>query len=160
MLRVMGLALLFVVGAATPAEADGIARVAEGGPVTAHSSAATPGARAVMRERRGRVQLTGALITTQAPLRGGSWGGLRRDVVNPTAGPTVLPAQRRSRTATIELPWVSRGSSGLALPVTERFFVGLGYRRVQGEDLWHEFAETGSVDYDSHYVLVRAHWRF
>lgn len=160
MSRVLGLALLFLVAVVAPAEADDIGYAANGSAVAAHQGATAAWTRAVMREQRAPVQLTGAVITAPAPLRSGSLGGLRRDVVNRTAGAVALPAQRRQRQDSIELPWFSRGKSGLALPVTERLFVGLGYRRVQGEDLWREFAETGSVDYDSHQLLVRAHWRF
>ncbi|MGH6900204.1 MAG: hypothetical protein ACREJ5_27250 [Geminicoccaceae bacterium] len=48
----------------------------------------------------------------------------------------------------------------MALPLTERLAVGLGYRHVRGEDLWREFTDIGSMEYDSHNVLLRAHWRF
>jgi hypothetical protein len=57
------------------------------------------------------------------------------------------------------LPWRGQGRSALALPLTDRLALGIGYRRVLGEDLWLEFAEIGAMDYESHNVLLRAHWR-
>jgi hypothetical protein len=48
----------------------------------------------------------------------------------------------------------------MAVALTERLRVGLGYRHLEGEDLWPEFADTGATDYDSHHLLLRASWRF
>jgi hypothetical protein len=61
---------------------------------------------------------------------------------------------------TLALPWVSGGKSGLRLLVTERLSFAVGYRHLEGEDLWRRHAEAGSVDYDSHDFLLRAHWQF
>jgi hypothetical protein len=54
----------------------------------------------------------------------------------------------------------SNGGSGMAVALTERFQVGLGYRYLEGEDLWPEFADTGATGYESHHLLIRASWRF
>lgn len=50
----------------------------------------------------------------------------------------------------------------LTFPVSSRMSLGLGYNYVTSEDVAFEVAETGSLspDYDSHYVLIRAHWQF
>jgi hypothetical protein len=54
----------------------------------------------------------------------------------------------------------SNGGSEMAVTLTKRFQVGLGYRYLEGEDLWPEFADTGATSYDSHHLLIRATWRF
>lgn len=50
----------------------------------------------------------------------------------------------------------------LSFPVSSRMSLGVGYSYVTSEDLAFEVAETGSLerDYDSHNVLIRAHWQF
>ena len=159
MLRVVGLAMLLVVGIAVPAAAaDGHAgeAVASAG----HGGAATRGARLLVQQPAPPVQMTRASTDAQwSPW--GTWSaGLRRDVVIPTAGLAALPPGRREIGGSLALPWLSQGKSGLRLPVTERLSFGVGYRRLQGEDLWRRYAEAGAVDYDSHDFLLRAHWRF
>ena len=156
MLRVVGLALLLVVGIAVPAEAaDG--RPGEAAASAAHRGAAAHGARSWVQQPAPPLQLTRASTGAQwSPW--GTWSaGLRRDVVTPTAG-LSLPPERREIGGSP--PWLSHSKSGLRLPVTERLSFAVGYRRLQGEDLWRRYAEAGSVDYDSHDFLLRAHWRF
>ena len=159
MLRAVGLALVFVVGAATPAEADGnltgggrATAAQQGGPL-ARAAQHWDGRQAVAAER-------GALAAAaQRSLRGRGYGA-RWQVVDDTRGLRRLSPERRQRQDDLVLPWRRQGRSTFALPLTERWAVGVGYRRVLGEDLWQEFADIGSVDYESHNVLLRAHWRF
>ena len=77
----------------------------------------------------------------------------------PTAGLAAL-SERRETGGSLTLPWVSQGKSGLRLPATERLSFAVGYRHLEGEDLWRRYGEAGSVDYDSHDFMLRAHWRF
>jgi len=72
----------------------------------------------------------------------------------------ALAPERQERRPWIDLPWLTLARSGFAVPLSERFSLGIGYNHVEGEDLWREFAEAGSVDYDSHNILLRAYWRF
>ena len=126
MLRVMGLALLLVVGAAVPAAAD------------------------------------------DAGGRDGLAGGLRPDVAaqaqpsaqGEAANRAALAPERQERRPWIHLPWLTQARSGFSVPLSERFSLGIGYRHVEAEDLWREFADAAAVDYDSHNILLRAHWRF
>ncbi len=153
MLRVVGLALVFVVGAATPAEAGGD-RVSGGAGVARHGSPLVHEGRPSGEEQA----LAGRGAAVLAMAR-----SLQPRVVDPqvdgTSGRRGLRSERRERQG-LALPWRSQGRSILALPLTERLAVGLGYRHVRGEDLWREFTDIGSMEYDSHNVLLRAHWRF
>jgi hypothetical protein len=154
MLSVVGFALLLVIGAAAAAEAnDGAA--GKGTAVVAQQGVATLGRRSLQQPTT-PVQLTEALTTTQFLLRGTSSAGFRRERVSPAA----LPPERRETDGSPALPWLSQGKSALSLPVTGRLTLGIGYRRVEGEDLWRRYAEAGSIDYDSHDFLLHAHWRF
>jgi hypothetical protein len=159
MLRAVGLALVFVVGVAAPAEADGNltgggrATVAQQGGPLAREAQHWDGRQAVAVER-------GALAATaQRSLRGRGYG-VRWQVIDGAPGLRRLSPERRQRQNTLVLPWRRQGRSTFALPLTERWAVGVGYRRVLGEDLWQDFTDIGSVDYESHNVLLRAHWRF
>jgi hypothetical protein len=155
MLRVVGLALLLVVGIAVPAAvADGHAGEAAAG--AAHRDAAMP----LVQQPAPPVQRTGASTGAQwSPW--GTWSaGLRRDVVRPTAGPAAPSPARQEIGGSLALPWLSQGKSALRLPVTERLSFGVGYRHQEPEDLSRRYAEAGAVDYDSHDFLLRAHWRF
>jgi hypothetical protein len=67
------------------------------------------------------------------------------------------PGQRQGALA---FSWLTPGRSGVAVALTERLRVGLGYRLLEGEDVWPEFADTGAADYHSHHLLIRASWRF
>jgi hypothetical protein len=127
MLRVMGLALLLVVGAAVPAAADDA-----GG---------------------GRESLAGGLGPDVAAQAQPSAQG---EALNRAA----LAPERQERRPWVYLPWLTQARSGFSVLLSERFSLGIGYRHVEGEDLWREFADAGSVDYDSHNILLRAHWRF
>lgn len=153
MLRMAGLTLLFLVGIVGPAQADDVRGSVDRSAVAADQGATTVAMRAP-------AQVTGALGTMQGTLRAGSLASFRHEVVDRTASRAALQPNRRERQNSVVLPWFSHGISSLAVPVTKRFLVGLGYRHVRGEDLWHEFAEAGALDYDSHRVLVRAQWRF
>lgn len=160
MLQVMGLALLVVVGAVAPAEASetsqtkaGIASAVPGGAASATQ------ARPAGAERSATVRLTGDLAMARQPLRGRGFG-TQWQVVDRTTGLATLASERRQRQGWLVLPWLSQDRSGLALPVTERFALGVGYRHIRAEDLWREFADTGSMDYDSHNFVLRAHWSF
>lgn len=146
MLRVVGLALLFLVVIAGPVQSNDIERVADGGLVQDPTTAP--------------VQAPRALPAAPPTLRAGYLASFRRELVDQATGAVLLRPQRRQRQNSIAFPWLSQGRSGVALPLSERLLVGLGYRHMQGEDLWPGFADTGAVDYDSHHVLVRAHWRF
>jgi hypothetical protein len=159
MLRVMGLALLLVAGVAVPsAAADG--RAGEIATSAAYRDAASHDARPPVQQSATPLQLTRPWTGAQWSTWGASSAGFRRDVVNPTTRIATLPPGGGDIGTPLPLPWLSQGKPGLRLPVTERLSFGVGYRRLQGEDLWRRYAEAGSVDYDSHDFLLRAHWRF
>lgn len=154
MLRVVGLTLLCLAAIAVPAGASERGLAMDGRGVSAHpgaTKAATRGAPA---------PVVGWLPTAQPALRAGSVGGLRRAMVNQPGGSAFLLHQRRKREESVAFPWLKHGRSGVAVSLTERLLVGFGYRHLEGEDLWPEFADTGAADYDSHHVLIRARWRF
>jgi hypothetical protein len=156
MLRIAGLALLFVIGAATPAEAnDGDA--GERTATVRHQRTADPGPKPSVQERTTPVQLPKALSIAPLALQGTLSTGFRHELMTPAAGLAALPLARR---AGDDLAWVSQGKSGLELPVTERLSFAVGYRYLEGEDLWRWYAEAGSVDYESHDFMLRACWRF
>ena len=147
MLRIVVLALILVVAAATPTAAagddSGVApAIRQGLPLT---GAGPPAER----------QAAGVPALPQAALRVRGFAAPGQLV----AGSTGLMPERR-RQQRLVLPWRSQGRSALALPLTDRLILGVGYHRVRGEDLWREFAEIGGMDYESHNVLLRAHWRF
>src|SRR5919106_3656516 len=159
MLRVVGLALVLVVGVAAPAQAnDGYAGMAPA--IAAHQEAATRGPRPFVQEPVTPLPLTRAFTAAQSPLRGTSSVDFGRRLVAPTAGLAALPPEGRERSGSLTLRWVSQGKSGLRLPVTERLSFAVGYRHLEPEDLSRRYAEAGSVDYDSHDFLLRAYWRF
>lgn len=160
MLRGVQLALLVLVAIAAPAHANDNGRAVDGSPAAAHQGATTAALPAATRERTGPLQVAQVLPSAQAGLRARSLAGFRREVVDQPGGSVSLLPPRRQRQKSMAFPWLSHGRSGVALPLTERLLVGLGYRHLQGEDLWSEFADTGAVEYNSHQVLVRAHWRF
>jgi hypothetical protein len=159
MLRVLGLALLFLVGVAAPAEAKD-RHAGEATAVAAHQGAVSRAARPSVQERTTPLQLTKAFTTAPSLLRSMPSAGFGRDDVTWTARLAVLAPQRRDKAGSSVLPWGSHGKSGLRLPVTERLSFAVGYRHVEGEDLYRRYAEAGSVDYDSHDFLLRAEWRF
>lgn len=146
MLRVVGLALILVF-ATTPTAAAG-----DHSGVAAAAREGVPLAQAAPPAGRQTVALL-ALPPSALRVRGFATPA---QVVGSRAG---LMAERRQQQGLV-LPWRSHGSSALALPLTDRLTVGFGYQRVLGEDLWREFAEIGAMDYESHNVLLRAHWRF
>jgi hypothetical protein len=133
MLRGMRLALLCLLTVAAPAQAN------DGG----HA----PGA----------AEVTGSL-TAQPSVWGGATSAFRGEVDQP--GVFASLPRRRERQGSGGFPWLKPGRSGVAVALTERFRVGLGYRYLEGEDLWPEFADTGAADYHSHHLLIRASWRF
>ena len=159
MLRVIGLALLLVVGAVAPAEAYD--RNAGPGPaVAAHQGAPSRSVRPLVQEAATSLQLTRTFTTLQSPLRGTPSAGFRRELAAPSARLAALPPDGRHRGGSLTLPWVTQGKSGLRLPVTERLSFAVGYRHLEPEDVSRRYGEAGSVDYDSHDFLLRAHWRF
>jgi hypothetical protein len=159
MLRVMGFALLLVAGVAVPAEAND--RHAGKAPASAaHQGAATREVRPFVQEPATPLQLIRALTGAQWSPWAAWSAGVRPDVATPTAGLAALRSERRESGGSLVLPWLGQGKSSVRLAVTERLSFGVGYRRLQGEDLWHRYAEAGSVDYDSHDFLLRAHWGF
>ena len=150
MWRVMGLALLFVLAAAVPAAAED-GRDAAGNSARLAARDAASGSET--RPGGAVVGLAGpTLLASPSP---------RRSVVRRApwlaVGVAGLAAARQEPREWIVLPWLSEG---LALPLTERFSLGVDYQNIRGEDLWQQFAETGSMDYDSHNFILRAHWRF
>ena len=134
MLRGMRLALLCLVTIAAPAHAN--------------SGAHTAGAAQVS-----------ASLTAPPSLWGGTAGAVRREAADHPGVFASLP-RRHERQGSVGFPWLKPGRSGVAVALTERFRVGLGYRYLEGEDLWPEFADTGAADYGSHHLLIRASWRF
>jgi hypothetical protein len=156
MLRIAGLALLFVIGVAAPAEANG-GYAAEGSAVAPHQGTASSGPKLSAQERTTPLQLSKTLSLAPLPLQGTSPAGLRHEFATPAAGFAALP---RERQASADLPWITQGKSGLKLPVSERLSFAFGYRFLQGEDLWRWYAEAGAVEYASHDFILRAYWRF
>lgn len=156
MLRRIGLTLLCLTAVAVPAHAneamDVSSMVARKEAVTAVVQAATP-------ERAAPV---GAQVASggAAAMRAPSAAGIRGEVVDLSARTATLTPKQGASQRGFALPWLRPGRSGVALPITERLRVGLGYRLVEGEDLWPEFVDTGAVHYQSHHVLLRASWRF
>ena len=159
MLRVVGLALLLGVGAAVPAAANDRHGGANSAPA-AHHGPTTRGAGPLVLEPTRPLQLARALTTAPSALPGTLPAAVRRTPATPTAVPATRTPERRENGRWLALPWLTAGKSSLRLPVTERLSFGVGYRHLEGEDLWHRHAEAGSVDYDSHDFLLRAHWRF
>jgi hypothetical protein len=158
MLQVTGLALLLVVGVAAPAEAnDGYVGKAPASAV--HHRTAMGEAKPFVQEST-PLQPTGMFTGAQSLVRGTSSAGLRRELMTATARLAALAPEWRERGGSSVLPWVSQGKSGPRLPVTERLSFAIGYRHLEGEDLSRRYAEAGSVDYDSHDFMLRAHWRF
>jgi hypothetical protein len=153
MLRVIGLSVILIVGAAIPAAAGERIHLA---------GATQPGSLARGSQPPAWTQAApsqrSAVVRMAQPAQGP--GGIRapRQVVG-AHRLNVLALERRQPQG-LALPWRSQGRSDLALALTDRLAVGLGYRYVEGEDLWREFAEIGSTDYESHNLLLRAHWRF
>jgi hypothetical protein len=98
--------------------------------------------------------------SAQPALRARFVGAFGGEVVDRPTGSEFLLRQRYGRQPLAALPRVKQGRSGMAVALTERLRVGLGYRHLEGEDLWPEFADTGATDYDSHHLLLRASWRF
>lgn len=149
--RVTGLALLFVLAAAMPAAAeDGRQAAGETNRIAAGDG--PQGARPSDAEEAAVVRLPGSqLLPSPSPRR----SALEAPWL--AAGVAGLAGAHRESRPGIVLPWLRQG---LALPLTERFSLGVDYQNIQGEDLWREFAETGSMDYDSHNFILRARWRF
>ena len=142
MLRVVGLALLVLVGATPAAANDG--RPGETSAAAARYGTTAPaGAGSFAQAVRPPVQ-QGVWTTAPSLLPGTGSASARGLPGSPMAAPATLVPD----------------NSGLKLPMTERLSVGVGYRHLEGEDLWHRHAEAGSVDYDSHDFILRAHWRF
>ena len=160
MLRVAGFALLLAIVAAAPAAAGdgGQGGRALGGAALRGGAAPEPAALAPAGTPPGRV--SEALNAVRLALRDAYWVGASGRVLDPAAGVSVVAPERREREGALVLPWISHGKPGLRLPVTERLAFAIGYRHVEGEDLWRRYAEAGSVGYDSHDFLVRAYWRF
>jgi hypothetical protein len=131
----MRLALLCMVTIAAPAQADDGGRAA------------------------GAADSSGSRIT-QASLWGGGAGVLRAEVADRPGRSTSLLQQRVRHQGAVGFFWLKAGRSGVAVALTERLRVGLGYRLLEGEDLWPQFADTGAADYHSHHLLIRASWRF
>jgi hypothetical protein len=167
MWRLLGLTLIFVAGAATPAHADGgFERPATGGIETAlQQSVALAGKRELALDPRSglmQLQVGGALALAQPWLRAAVGGTSQpgRAVAHPLAFGGEGPAVRPSGLAR----WLDLNGSNptLAYPVTDRLSLGLGYRFLRSEDLVFKVAKTGSLDsnYQSHNVLLQAHWEF
>lgn len=134
MVRAVRLALLFLATVAAPAQAY------DGGGVA------------------GAAQVIGG--SSHPSLHAVSVGALPGAIVNgPRASAALLP-QRRKRQGSGTFPWFKHGRSAVAVPLTERLRLGIGYRHLEGEDLWPEFVDTGAAGYDSHHLLIRASWRF
>ena len=156
MLRALGFALLLVMSATVPAAADG-GRPGDNSGIAASEDAATPRSEPAVQELPTPLQL---MAGPQSPLRGTSLAGAGRELATLTPPLALRARERGGSVGTLALPWVSGGKSGLRLLVTERLSFAVGYRHLEGEDLWRRHAEAGSVDYDSHDFLLRAHWQF
>ena len=167
MWRLLGLTLIFVAGAATEAHADGgFERPATAGIETAlHQSVALAGKRELALDPRSgimQLQVGGGLALAQPWLRAAVSGAPRpgQALVHPLVFRGERPAVRPSGVAR----WLELNGSKptLAYPVTDSLSLGLGYRFLRSEDLVFKVAKTGSLDsnYQSHNVLLQAHWEF
>jgi hypothetical protein len=96
----------------------------------------------------------------QPARRAGSVVAFRDEAVDWPTGSASLLRPRHERQASVAFPWLRQSRSGVAVALTERLGIGFGYRYLEGEDLWPEFADTGATDYNSHHLLIRASWRF
>jgi hypothetical protein len=158
MLRLVGLALVLVAGSATPAGAE--VDLSGGSALAAqHGDPVGRAAQHLDRKQALAPEWDAPAATTPQALRGRGFGP-RWQVVDGARGVRRLSPERRQRQDAMVLPWRGQGRSAVALPLTERWAVGLGYRHIRGEDLWQQFTEIGSTDYESHNLLLRAHWRF
>jgi hypothetical protein len=157
MLRAVGMAL-FLVGAAVPAQAAG-GHGGQNPARAAHQGAGTDRVGPVIQETTTPLQRTRSLAISQPP-RGLSPADSIHELVASMAPRAVLAPERRDKNRPPTPPWVSGGKSGLRLLVTARLWFAVAYRHLEGEDLWRRNADAGSVDYDSHGFMVRAHWRF
>jgi len=167
MLRLLGLTLVFVAGAATAAYGEGrLERPATGGIETAlQQSVALAGKRQLALDPRSgimQLQVGGALAFAQPSLRaavaGAPWP--RPAYVHPLGFGGGDPAVRRPGPERWLEPTGSKPT--LAYPVNDSLSLGLGYRFLRSEDLVFKVAKTGSLDsnYQSHNVLFQAHWEF
>jgi hypothetical protein len=162
MWRMLGLTLVFVAGATTAANANGRLDMSVGGIETAlHQSAAVTG-KGVRAPRTAeealQLQVGGALALTQPSVR----ARLPRDANRRYLAPQLPREREARRTGTAR--WLNLGGTKpvLAYPVTESLSLGLRYSYQRSEDLVFKVAKTGSLhdDYQSHNLLLRAHWEF
>ena len=158
MLRGLGLTLLCLTAIALPAGAGERIAAGQVNTAVAHQGSSKEAVQAATRERLELVSVPSR--DASAALRAGSAGGLRGGAVNRPAGSASALPQRPPLQDSVAFPWLKQSNSGVAVALTDRFRVGFGYRYVEGEDLWPEFADTGAAGYGSHHVLVRASWRF
>jgi hypothetical protein len=160
MLRGLGLTLLCLTAIAVPAAAGGRIAAGQVDTTVAHQSPSKEAVQAAIREQLQSAWVSARSRGASSALRAGSAGGLRDGAVNRPAGSASALPQRPPLQDSVAFPWLKQSNSGVAVALTDRFRVGFGYRYVEGEDLWPEFADTGAAGYGSHHVLVRASWRF
>ena len=160
MLRAAGLTLLCLTAIALPAKANDHNHVVDGGAAAAQQGATTIAMRGAKGEQPGPTQVADAWPRAQPTARRGSVGGFRRELANQPVGSASLLPQGPEQQDPVAFTWLRQGRSGLAVALTERFRLAVGYRHLEGEDLWPEFADTGAAGYDSHHLLIRASWRF
>lgn len=160
MLRGLGLTLLCLTAIALPAGAG--ERIAAGhvNTTVALRGPSNEAGQAAIREQLELARASERSRDASGALRAGSAGGLRGGAVNRPAGSASALPHRPPLQGSVAFPWLKQSNSGVAVALTDRFRVGFGYRYVEGEDLWPEFADTGAAGYGSHHVLVRASWRF
>ena len=165
MWRVLGLTVVLVAGAPTAAHANSRLDVSVGGIETAlHQSAAATGKARRTPRTAGEAlqfQVGDALALTQSSLRAR---------LAPHGGRYLAPhlpsVHERDGLArqTGAVRWLNLSGSkpGLAYPVTDSLSLGLRYSYQRSEDLVFKAARAGSLqdDYQSHNVLLRAHWEF
>jgi hypothetical protein len=153
MWRIMGLALLYAVAVAVPVAAEESRQaVGDTARLGAHRTATGSEAQPADAEQAVVVKLPVSPFLASPSLRPSA-----PKVPWLAVGVAGLASARQEPRPRLVLPWLSQG---LAVPLTERFSLGVDYQNIRGEDLWRQFAETGSLDYDSHNFILRAHWRF
>jgi hypothetical protein len=166
MWRVLGLTMVFVVGATTAANANSRLDMSGSGIETAlHQSAAVTGkGRRAPRTAGEALQLRvgDALALTQPSLRARLAGDDSRGYLAPPLSTAHEPAPAARRPATVR--WLDAGDARptLAYPVTDSLSLGLRYSYQRSEDLVFKVAKTGSLsdNYENHNVLLRAQWEF
>lgn len=156
-LRIVGFALGLVVSAPTLAKADDARHAAAAGIGNVLQAAAVA---AVEADGAVQLQVGGALEMEQSGVRTRQAGLRQPSDTGPSTGSGSLSAGLSASWPSPGVAWFQLRASGVALPVTDRLSVSVGYRELQAESLARALALAGTLDYGSHAVFLRANWKF